>query len=162
MSHPFEKIYDEHVWSVYAFFSYRLGTREDAEDLTQLTFERALKSLSRYDPSRGSHKTWLMAIASNVLIDSGRRTKVRPFDATDPSKLAELGLAREEPDYGIGADLESALASLGQREREVLALRYGADLTGPEIAELTGLSLSNVQQITSRALRRLRETMADS
>jgi DNA-directed RNA polymerase specialized sigma24 family protein len=45
---------------------------------------------------------------------------------------------------------------LSDRDRELVALRYGGDLTGPEIASLTGLSLANVQQILSRSLRRLR------
>ena len=49
----------------------------------------------------------------------------------------------------------------GQRERELIALRYGADLTGPEIAELTGLSLANVQQILSRSLRRMRNQLEE-
>jgi RNA polymerase sigma-70 factor (ECF subfamily) len=60
------------------------------------------------------------------------------------------------PRLGVSPDLENALDKLGSRERELIALRYGGDLTGPEIAELTGLSLANVQQILSRSLRRLR------
>jgi Sigma-70, region 4 len=52
--------------------------------------------------------------------------------------------------------LRAALESLGQRDREIVALRFGGDLAGPEIAALTGLSLANVQQILSRSLRRLR------
>ena len=58
-----------------------------------------------------------------------------------------------------GPDLDRALAELSERDREVIALRFGGDLTGPEIAELTGLSLANVQQITSRSLRKLRELL---
>jgi RNA polymerase sigma factor (sigma-70 family) len=58
---------------------------------------------------------------------------------------------------GLEPDLATALSTLAQRDREILALRYGADLTGPEIAEATGLTLANVQQILSRSLRRLRE-----
>lgn len=61
-----------------------------------------------------------------------------------------------EPDLGLDPDLAAALARLPEREREIIALRYGGDLTGPEIAALTGLSLANVQQILSRSLRRLR------
>jgi len=62
-------------------------------------------------------------------------------------------------DLGLAPDLEHALAALGDREREILALRFGGDMTGPEIAELTDLSLANVQQILSRTLRRMRATM---
>jgi RNA polymerase sigma factor (sigma-70 family) len=55
--------------------------------------------------------------------------------------------------------LESALATLSERDREILALRFGGDLTGAQIAGLTGLSLANVQQVLSRALRRLRSEL---
>src|ERR1700749_5196765 len=65
----FAAIYDEHVWRVYGFFAYRLRSRQDAEDLTQQTFERALKAWSRYDERRAAVATWLMAIARNLLID---------------------------------------------------------------------------------------------
>ncbi|HWH19531.1 MAG TPA: response regulator transcription factor, partial [Solirubrobacterales bacterium] len=52
-----------------------------------------------------------------------------------------------------------ALDALSERDREVLALRFGGDMTGPEIAKLLNLSLANVQQILSRSLRRLRKRL---
>ncbi len=57
---------------------------------------------------------------------------------------------------GPEPDLARALERLGERERELIALRFGGDMTGAEIAEMTGLTLANVQQILSRSLRRLR------
>ena len=68
----FADAYDDHVWDVYGFLGYRLNSREEAEDLTQATFERALRAWSRFDPGRASVKTWLLAIARNVLIDHYR------------------------------------------------------------------------------------------
>ena len=157
----FARLYDEHVWAVYGFLGYRLASREDAEDLTQLTFERALKAWDRFDPARASPGTWLVAIARNLLIDHHRA------DRSDRVEPLDEGLAPEfEPSDGIpemilglDPDLQAALDRLDDRERELLALRFGGDLTGPEIAELTGLSLSNVQQILSRTLRRLRREL---
>ena len=69
------ELYEEHVWGVYGFFGYRVGSRADAEDLTQLTFERALRAWSRFDPDRASARTWLMSIAANLLIDHYRRDR---------------------------------------------------------------------------------------
>ena len=60
------------------------------------------------------------------------------------------------PVPGVDPELEAALSALGERERELIALRSGADLCGPQIAAVTGLSVANVQQILSRCLRRLR------
>src|SRR5450755_4206510 len=69
----FARAYDKHVWRIYGFLAYRLRDREAAEDLTQATFERALRAWSRFDPRRASESTWLIAIARNLLIDYHRR-----------------------------------------------------------------------------------------
>ncbi len=155
----FARLYDEHIWTVYGFFGYRLGSREDAEDLTQQTFERALKAWGRFDETRAGPATWLLAIARNLLIDHHRADR---SDRLEP--IGDEGLRPDQepsggdPERGLGLDpdLEIALGRLSDREREILALRFGADLTGSDIAGLTGLSLANVQQILSRSLRRLR------
>src|ERR1044072_5316498 len=153
----FSAVYDEHVWKVYGFFAYRLRTRADAEDLTQQTFERALKAWPRYDPSKASVGTWLIVIARNLLVDhfrADRSSRQQPLDELDGSHDALIDPSAE-PDLGLEPDLERALSSLNGREREIIALRFGGELTGPEIAETTGLSLANVQQILSRSLRRM-------
>jgi RNA polymerase sigma factor (sigma-70 family) len=64
-----------------------------------------------------------------------------------------------EDRYEGSAELAAALAQLSDRDREVIALRYGGDLKGPEVAELLGLTLANVQQILSRSLRKLHSTL---
>jgi RNA polymerase sigma factor (sigma-70 family) len=155
----FAGVYDEHVRHIYGYFAYRLRTRDDAEDLTQLTFERALMAWDRFDPRRAAVATWLFAIARNLLVDYYRRDRSRHEEAIGDGEAGEAVLAYQEPEepgLGISPDLAAGLEQLGQRECEVLALRFGGDLTGPEIAQLMGLTLSNVQQILSRSLRRLR------
>src|SRR4051794_1866558 len=140
---------------------YRTGSRPDSEDLTQVTFERALRAWPRYDPARSQPLTWLMSIAKNVLIDNYRRTRARTGGLQPaPLEAAADPQGGEAPaDPGLHPDLDAALAELGEREREVLALRFGADLDGPAIAEFTELSLANVQQILSRSLRKLQRSL---
>ena len=156
----FEQAYEDNAERVYGFFAYRLGSRMDAEDLTQLTFERALAAWDRYDPSRAAVPTWLLAIARNALIDHLRRDRVHGPALDSDDELAERKMPTvpgpEETELGLSPDLASALARLRNRDREVLALRFGADLRTAEIAELLELSVANVQQILSRTLRRLR------
>jgi len=154
----FAAVYEEHVWQVYGYFAYRLRNRSEAEDLTQLTFERALKAWGRYDASQATVGTWLMAIARNLLIDhfrADRSARNEPLDDVDAEHRA-LEAEPQPPNLGLEPDLERALATLNDRERELIALRFGGDLTGPEIAALLDLSLANVQQILSRSLRRMR------
>jgi RNA polymerase sigma-70 factor (ECF subfamily) len=158
----FSDLYDEHVWHVYGFFAYRVGNRADVEELTQHTFERALRAWPRFDPHRASPLTWLIAIARNALIDFYRRRHVRREETLDADASDWMpSVAGPESDLGLEPELEAALGTLGAREREVLALRFGADLTGPQIAESTGLTLANVQQSLSRALRKLRERLVE-
>src|SRR3954447_13960812 len=84
VSLAFDEAYEANVLRVYGFFAYRLRSREEAEDLTQLTFERALRAWGRYDPRRSQPGTWLMAIASNLLIDlyrsQGAELGTEPLD----------------------------------------------------------------------------------
>ena len=153
----YSEAFEAHVWEVHGFFAYRLGSRSDAEDLTQETFERAFKAWSRFDPGRASMRTWLLSIARNLLVDHYRARAVRPEQAM-PEGL-DPPAPEDELSLGLDPALADALAGLGEREREIVALRFGGDLTGPEIAALTGLTLANVQQILSRSLRRLRSEL---
>jgi RNA polymerase sigma factor (sigma-70 family) len=105
--------------------------------------------------------TWLIVIARNLLVDHHRADRSsgrQPLHELDGGHDA-LVASSTAPDLGLEPELERALAGLGPREREIVALRFGADLTGPEIAAATGLSLANVQQILSRSLRRLRAVL---
>jgi len=150
----FARVYAEHVWRVYGFLAYRVRDRELAEDLTQITFERALRAWSRFDPRRASESTWLLTIARNLLVDHHRRDRSSRHQPVDEQLLPTVEGPEER--FSASPELIEALAQLSEREREVLALRFGGDLTGPEIAAMLDLSLANVQQILSRSLRKLR------
>lgn len=150
----FARVYETQVWRVYAFLAYRVADRQSAEDLTQMTFERALRAWGRFDPRRASESTWLVAIARNLLIDHHRRDRSGQLQAIEEGVLPAV--AGPEELQGASAELISALEQLTDRDREVIGLRFGAELTGPEIAAILDLSLANVQQILSRSLRKLR------
>ncbi len=159
----FGPIYEEHVWRVYGFFGYRVRSRQDAEDLTQLTFERALRAWATYDERRAGVGTWLIAIARNLLTDHLRARASSPQNAgVEQDFLEDLPAVADAPSIGLDPDLMQALTQLNARERELIALRFGGDLSGREIAELTGLTLANVQQILSRALRRMQGSLGGS
>ncbi len=153
------RVYREHVDAVYAFFGYSLREAA-AEDLTSATFERVLRSWRKYDPARGSERAWILAIARNQLVDHYRRQSHRDALSTDehPGLIETLGSGEEPLERVLSADeLRRWLGVLGERERQIVALRYAADLPANDIAEIVGLSSANVHQILSRSLRRLRE-----
>src|SRR5437016_11643108 len=86
----FARVYDEHVWRVFGFLAYRVRDRGVAEDLTQATFERALRAWGRFDPRRGSETTWLLAIARNLLIDHHRRDRSAWMEPVDERVLPSI------------------------------------------------------------------------
>jgi RNA polymerase sigma-70 factor (ECF subfamily) len=152
------RLYVEHVGAVYGFLAYAVG-RQVAEDLTATTFERAIRHWERYDAARASERTWLLTIARNALTDHFRRQSHRTAQSLEASPLlldtladSDDPLARALADHAF----TTLLADLPEREREILALRYGGDLSAREIADLMDLSEANVHQIVSRTLKKLR------
>jgi RNA polymerase sigma factor (sigma-70 family) len=128
-----------------------------------MTFERALRAWDRYDGRKATHRTWLLAIARNLLVDHYRATASQQADVgLDEIAPSSLPSAEQSPaGLGLEPELAQALNELPDRDREILALRFAGDLTGPEIAEMTSLTLANVQQVISRSLRRLRAALED-
>ena len=151
----FEELYAAEAPGLFAFLAYRTGDRVLAEDLLADAFERALRARRRYDYRRASAKTWLYAIALNVLRDHARRT------AAEGRALARTGSApQEDADRALAAVeqrdiVHRALEVLSAQEREAIALRYGAELTVPEIARVLGEPLTTVEGRVYRALRKL-------
>jgi RNA polymerase sigma-70 factor (ECF subfamily) len=141
---------------VYNFFRYRVWDDALAEDLTSTTFEKAWRGRARYRRDLAAFSTWLFTIARNVAIDYYRQRKVelsledihQKADERTPETAAE-----KRADF---AQLSALLARLPGRERELLAMKYGAGLSNREIARVTGLSETNVGTILSRTVHGLR------
>jgi RNA polymerase sigma factor (sigma-70 family) len=155
----FERLYDEHAQELYGFLAYRTGNPALAEDLLADTFEKALRSRQRFDPRRGSQKTWLYSIALNALRDHLRRRAASEranerLGAGGPAEIDSVQDALADRD-----ELMRALRTLSDEEREAVALRYGADLTVPEIAKLQKEKLTTIEGRVYRALRKLREQL---
>jgi RNA polymerase sigma-70 factor (ECF subfamily) len=144
---------------VYIFFRYRVGDDDLAEDLTSATFEKAWRGRARYRRDLAAFSTWLFTIARNVAIDHYRQRRVElPLDdlrerADDAGDQSPDQLAERHDEF---ARLGALLAQRPERERELLALKYGAALTNREIARITGLTESNVGTILHRAVSSLR------
>jgi len=156
----FERLYEAEAQGLFGFLAYRTGDRALAEDLLADTFERALRSRRGFDRRRGSGKTWLYAIALNLLRDNARRASAegRALERVGPAPDggAEIGDAVEHRDV-----VQRALATLSAEEREAIALRFGAELTVPEIAEALREPLTTVEGRVYRALRKLRGELAE-
>jgi RNA polymerase sigma-70 factor, ECF subfamily len=157
----FEELYEEHSPGLFGFLAYRTGDPVLAEDLLADTFERALTARRPFDVRRGKAKTWLYSIALNLLRDSARRSAAeqRAFEHARFEAANGNGNGNGvSPHERIEARqvIMSALETVGDDEREALALRYGADLSLAEIAKVIGTPRSTVEGRIYRGLKHLR------
>ena len=151
-----DAVYAEQLPRVYNFFRYRFGDSADAEDLTARTFEKAWRARERYRRDVAAFSTWLFTIARHVATDHHRRARpVVPL-----SEIGDLAGGPSPEDHAAeqsdAARLARLLGGLPGRDRELLALKYGAGMTNRAIAQATGLSESNVGTIVHRAVQTLR------
>jgi RNA polymerase sigma factor (sigma-70 family) len=140
---------------VYSYIAYRVGDGPDAQDITSDVFERAIRGRHTYDPSRGAPIAWLLGIARRCL--------------SEALAARSITVVAEPPELPDGVDLEdwsirrltlsAAIATLDEREQELIALRYGADLTARRIAEILGMRTNAVEVALHRALAHLREQL---
>jgi RNA polymerase sigma-70 factor (ECF subfamily) len=138
---------------VYAYVAYRIGDGPEAEDVTSETFERALRYRASYDSKRGEPVSWLIGIARRCI--EGERLRPQPLpateDAPDPLDVEAETVQR--------LSLEQAVERLDERDRELVALRYGSDLSARQIGELLELRTNAVEVALHRALGRLRKVL---
>lgn len=151
-----EAVYADHLPRIYNYFRFRLASEADVEDLTARTFEKAWSARERYRRDVAAFSTWLYRIAQNVCIDHLRsRRDHSPIEAA-AEVAAERTPETDEERRSDLARLAKLTASLPDRERELIALRYGAGLSNRAIASLVGLSESNVGTILHRTVQALR------
>ena len=159
----FAALYLRYVEPVYRYCYHRLGDWASAEDATSQIFTRALAGLPHYR-ERGSFRSWLFAIAHNVVTDLARRSRRTgvnyspplPIDLVDPAPSPDDDVAA-----ALTADrLDAALASLPAAQRRVLELRLSG-LSSPEVAGVLGRSPTAVRSLQFRAVERLRRLLAE-
>jgi RNA polymerase sigma-70 factor (ECF subfamily) len=148
---------------VYNYLRFQLSSPDEAEDLTAETFLRAVRAADRFDPSRASAATWLLAIARNALTDF-RRSARRRRRHVGLDALRDLAVEGPTPEERMLrrealADAVEAMRGLADADRELLSLRYAAGLEIAEIARVVGAREGTVRTRLSRAMARLRERM---
>jgi RNA polymerase sigma-70 factor, ECF subfamily len=154
------RLYDALVGPIYRYVAVRVRRREDAEDLTQLVFERIVSSLPRYRDKGRPFEAWAFRIARNAVIDHVRRERSHePLDdgreTLDGDGLEALSLRGEEI-----RELRRAIAQLTPDQQEALALRFAAGLSAEEAAHVMGRRAGTVRGLTFRAIASLRRMMS--
>ena len=155
-------LYDRTFTRIYNAIRYRVADAAIAEDLTAEVYERAIRSLDRYQPGEGVIEAWLFGIVHHVVSDYLRRRwliawvsleTLRNHSAHDPL-LEEICIQ-----HSLEEQLLRQLPKLKDRERELLGLKYAGGMTNRQIATLVGLTEQNVGAILFRAVQCLRQWM---
>lgn len=153
----FDALYTAYVDRIYAYLSRRIFSREVAEDLTSITFMKALEGIRSFDPARGTFQAWLYRIARNNLIDHYRDPSRQTQDIETAWDLPGDEFASHAASLAVDATLlHAALSHLSPLQREVVRLRVWDGLSYADIAALTGKSEGNCKVLFCRALKDLR------
>jgi len=138
---------------VYAYVAYVVGDGTLAEDVTSEAIARGLRYRASYDPRKGTPLAWLIGIA--------RRCMPPPVFADDEAALTDIASGADlELEAVDRLTLRAAVATLPPRDRELIALRYGSDLTAKQIARLLEITTNAVEVALHRALQRLRAELS--
>lgn len=162
-----ESVYRQQYPRLYNFFRYRLGNDVQAEDLTAEVFERAWRNRNHYHDDLGQFEAWLFGIARKVVASHFRKMGKTP---AEPSLHALEQTPATPDDDALEAYVQHAqdikqlaalLDYLTDRERELIAFKYGSGLNNRQIARLTEMSESNVGTIIHRTVQKLRRAWED-
>ncbi|MDP3958425.1 MAG: RNA polymerase sigma factor [bacterium] len=149
----FEKLYRKYRASVFNYLWYRVGhDKEAAEDLTQETFLRAFRSLSRFVHRKFSYLTYLVRIAHNLLIDHYRKPAAAKLEAAGEIPYEMLGDIERKSE---AASLWRAVQELPKGNRDVLLMRYLDEMRIADIARVMGVTENAVKLNLSRTRKRL-------
>lgn len=150
------EVYNENLPRIYNYLRFRIGDDFIAEDLTATTFEKAWRNRRSYKREISAFSTWLYAIASNLAIDYLRKKRNEvdiSYLETEGSVPSAEEVLEQKDQF---ARLISLLEDLPARERELFAMKHGADFSNVQIAQLTDLTESNVGTILHRVAKQLR------
>lgn len=160
----FAQLYDLYVTRVYRHIYYRVGRKEDAEDLTQQVFLQAWRAIRSYRRTEVPFVAWLLTIASNAVISFYRKNRpTQPLEQDVRSSSAGGLWADPEGEALARFDREEvrrAILKLRPEQQQVVLMRFIEQMEYPEIAAALGKSEGNVRVILHRALLQLRQLVA--
>ena len=157
----FTALYRRYLKPIYGYFYQQVGSVEDAEDLTAMTFSQALASLDRYQ-EQGRFAAWLFSIARHQL---QRHQRGRPWTGQPLSHDLAVDAEQEPEAQTMSQDelrrLQGLLQTLPPEQREALSLRFFAELRTAEVARLMGRSEGAVKMLVHRAVTTLRDYLRE-
>ena len=156
------QIFEDYHKRVYSYFYYRTNNQSISEDLTSQVFEKVIQNRTSYIKERAPLEVWLFAITRNCLNNYFRQQKRHRFAPLEA--IMEMISSKETPEECVligerNLRLRHSLNLLNERERNIIALKFGAQLNNREIAQIVELSETNVGSILYRSMKKLKKEM---
>ena len=162
----FMALYDRYFNRVYNYVRYRCYDPQVADDITAQSFLKALSRISTYNPDKAPFGAWLFAIVRNLVSDYYRHEK--KYNLVDIEDVEYI--VQPQENRGIEESAEQreekmkmlqALDKLPTRQRDLIALKFGSEMTNREIAQLAGLTEQNVGVLVHRGIKTLRKHLEE-
>jgi len=163
-SSAYGELYDMYIERIYRFLYIKVGRREDAEDLAQTVFLKALENMPRYKDMGYPFSSWLYRIASNAVIDYYRTS--RPVVDLEDIDEAKLGVISKELEVDVQTALDitrvkKALSLIKEEYQDVIVLRFIEDMSVKDVAAFIDKTEGAVKLITHRGLAALRKALGE-
>jgi RNA polymerase sigma-70 factor (ECF subfamily) len=160
----FELLYDRHGGAAFSLAYRMVGSRAAAEDVTQEAFLSIWRSRLRYEPARGSVRTWVLGIVHNRAIDALRRNVVQERRRADFEGVAEQREAPERTEVEAArrqeaTSVRSAIGELPDEQSRVIELAYFGGFSHTEIAEMLGTPVGTVKGRMRLGLEKLSRSL---
>ena len=160
-SQAWAEIYEAFFGKIYRFIFFKIGSQEEAEDLSSRVFLKAIESVGSFRWRGVPLSAWLFRIASNLVIDHHRRAASQRRYIEQAPEPDPLPSAEEEAVKAVERDeVRRAVAQLTTAQQEVINLRFGAELSTAETAQAMKKSLAAVKALQHSALGNLRKIMS--
>jgi RNA polymerase sigma-70 factor (ECF subfamily) len=158
----FTEIYEALVEAIYGYLFWNLGSREDAEDITEEVFLRCLVKIDSYNPHRGAFKAWAFRIARNLMVDHQRRGGRRARSELGEELEQDLPGPPEKAEQAERTKaLREALEELTFMQRQVILMKFFAGMSNAETASALARREGAINALQHRALRRMGKILED-
>jgi RNA polymerase sigma-70 factor (ECF subfamily) len=158
----FAQLYEEYFDKIYRYVALKIGDKEEAEDMTQQVFLKALQSISSFKWKGTPFSAWLYRIAHNQIVDYLRKKSKRPSTLYDDSLAGGEHGVSPQLVAERNMDIEQLLLAtrrLTEAQREVISLRFAGDLPTAQVAKMMGKSEGAIKALQHSAIVALRKTM---
>lgn len=163
----FAELFREYYRRIYNYLRYRVNSREDAEDLISLVFEKAFTHRQQFDAAKGAFSTWLFSIAHNTLANYYRTQQRQGVWETEEELREDLIKPESSPETHMIqqetiVQLLQSVSRLGERDQEVISLKFAGRLNNQEIGQIMNLPEKHVSVVLLRAMRRLQQHVGEA